>query len=355
MMNRNLHIIVSLVLCLCLLTSCTAAKPVLDEADMPPAGEVDKLGDDTDPQNGDGGHAQPSGSREAGPSVGGDAGNGGNGEGHSDAGGDEESGEIISNANRDEESDRNLPDTGDEEGTAEADINAVDRIRHALQKEDPPVVNDELIEAFFYYYIEDHGYRGPYHRYELRTLPDFGNKTKLDWDGLVLFSFMLSVHELDEAGYSYMPKETLEKTVNRLFSGLEYTHRSSSLFDYADNRYTATGWDYHGRKYYRLREISKNSDGTFEAAFDGFYFYELDTFDENYDYSGENMKALFDYADEIKPEDREQDLILEIFLRDDYADIMHVNERVDITFKLSDDPEFAFRYLSCKREWLDLM
>lgn len=332
LINRNLHIIVLLILCLCMLTSCTAANPALDEADMPPAGEVDRLGDNTDMQQDGDEQAQPSGNGDIQPSGNGD---------------------TRPSGSRDIQPGENLSDTGSDVKPAEADINAVDRIRHALLKDDPLVVNDELVESFFNYYMEDHGYRGPYHRYELRALPDFGNKTKLDWDGLVLFAFMLSQHETNAEGYSYMPKETFEKTVNRLFSDLEYTHRSSSLFDFADDRYTATGWDYHGGMYYRLREISRNSDGMFKASFDGFSFHELDSFEEQYDHVSENMKALFDYAGEIKAETRRSELVLEIFLRDDYSEIMHVDQRVDITFKLSDDPEFAFKYLSCKREWIE--
>jgi|LSQX01.3.fsa_nt_gb hypothetical protein len=309
--------LVMLILCLCLLPSCTSANPALGDADIPEPGGIAKLSDNTGLQLDDSDQVQPS-ERE----------------------------NIKSN--------ENPPDSSkNDDDSAAVEINAVDGIRSALRKDDSPKVNDELIKSFFYYQRESHGYNGPYHWYELRALPDFGNGADLDWDGLLLFAFSLFQQERDAEGYSYMPKGKFEKAVDRLFYDLEYTHKSSSLFDFTGDRYTATGWDYHGGVYYRLREISRNSDGTFAVVFDGFSFHELDTFEERYDYISENMKALFDYAGERKTEVRKDDLVLEIFLKDNYAEIMHADERVDITFGLSDDPEFAFRYLSCNRERLN--
>lgn len=347
MMNRNFHIIVSLILCLCLLSSCTAANPALDETDVLTADEAGKPGNDTGIQQDGGEQARPTGSGDAQLSESSDIEPSGSGDTQLSG-----SGDTQPSGSNDIEPGKDLSNAGSDVEPAEANISAVDRIRHELQKDDPPVVSYELIKLFFDYYRGDQAHNGPNHWYELRTLPDFGDGTELDWDGLVLFAFMLSQHEINAEGYSYMPKETLEKTVGRLFPGLEYTHRSSSLFDYDGDRYTATGWDFYGGEYYRLREISRNNDGTFRAAFYGFSFHEFDSFEEDYDYLSDNMKALINHTGEIKPDTDMSELVLELFYRDDYSEIMYANERVEITFKLSDDPEFAFKYLSCKREMI---
>ena len=65
------------------------------------------------------------------------------------------------------------------------------------------------------------------------------------------------------------------------------------------------------------------------------------------------MKALYDYVGDRNAEADTIEVLLEVFLRDNYDKILHVNEHLEITFRISSDPEFAFEYLSCERDYMD--
>lgn len=247
--------------------------------------------------------------------------------------------------------DADTPDNADQDASG---MNAVDRLRNALQADSDPRVTGELIRLFLDYQGESHGYKGPHHRYELRLLPEFGPGKALDWDGLTVFIYhMANYFEHDEEGYYFFDRELFDKTAGRLLPGLEYRHRRSMYFDYDNGIYKSTGWDMHGGVYYRLKSISVDDRETFTASFDGFHFYELDGFGEPYDSVGENMKAMYDFVGDRNAGADFDEVLLEIFLRDDYDEILSVNEHLEITFRISSDPVFAFEYLSCAREYLD--
>ena len=243
------------------------------------------------------------------------------------------------------------PDNADQEASG---MNAVDRIRDALKDNVSPAVTGELIRLFLDYQGESHGYKGPNHRYELRLLPEFGPGKTLDWDGLTAFIYyMANYFEHDEEGYYFFDAELFDETAGRLLPGLEYKHRRSMYFDYKNGIYKATGWDMHGGTYYRLKSISGDDRGTFTASFDGFHFYEFDDFGEPYGSVGENMKAMYDFVGDRNADADFHEVLLEILLREDYDEILNVNEHLEITFRISSDPEFAFEYLSCTREYLE--
>jgi hypothetical protein len=234
--------------------------------------------------------------------------------------------------------------------------NAVDRLRNALLDNKTPAVTGELIRLFFEYQGEHHGYKGPRHQYELRLLPEFGPGKTLDWDGLTVFVYHMAnyfVH--DEEWNYYFSEELFDETARRLLPDLEYKHRSSGYFGYNKEKglYISAGWDMHGYNRYRLKSISGDGEGTFTASFDGFHFYETDYFGEPYNSVGKNMKALYDYVGDRNAEADTIEVLLEVFLRDNYDKILHVNEHLEITFRISSDPEFAFEYLSCERDYMD--
>jgi len=248
------------------------------------------------------------------------------------------------------------PEDPNETDQVSDDLNAVDRIRNALKDIDSPAVTDELVRLFFDYQGESHRYKGPKHRYELRLLPEFGPGKTLDWDGLTVFIFFMSnhlEHDQDEEGSVFFSRELFDETARRLLPGLKYKHRRSAYFYYENGVYKATGWDMHGGVYYRLKSISRDDKGTFTASFDGFVFHENDYFGAPYDMISENMKAMYDYVGGKRADTADEDeVLLEIFLRDDYDEILHVDQHLEITFRISSDPLFAFEYLSCTREYL---
>jgi len=328
MKSKKVTIAIVLFALICLLSSCTAA----NEAAAPGDGDAVQTGAGDTVQPGDATSGLKNSTAENAGTENGTAGNVGS--------------DRITDENTDSENLREYVSGTDE-------LNAADRIRNALQSNDNPAVNDDLIRLFFEYQLESHNSKGPYHQYELRMLPEFGEKKALDWDGMTVFiHFMANSFKSDDEGYSFFTGEEFDRTADRLFADLDYQHRSSSYFKYAQGIYKSTGWDVNGGVYYRLKEISRDGSGIFTASFDGFAFHEFDSFDASADEVSENMKAVIDYAGDRKNEAGMHDILLEIFLRDNYDEILHTNQHLKISFRLSSDPEFAFEYLSCEREYL---
>ena len=223
-------------------------------------------------------------------------------------------------------------------------------IKTTLQNSASPVIDEELVALFFNYYIEDHQYGGPYHSYELRLLPNFAAREAPDWDQLTQFVFMMSTQvERDYDGTYTLSKKGFEETVDRFFADIEYSHDSSAFLHLVEDTYTPTGWGIHDSVYYRLYELSKIGEDTFRAAFDGFWFWEEDGFSQPYDEVSENMRAVMDYVEERKLEGKKVDIILKILQDPHYSELLKKGEHLEITFKLSSEPEYAFTYLSGKR------
>jgi len=203
-------------------------------------------------------------------------------------------------------------------------------------------VSDKLIESFFSYYLDN--------QYELRFLPVFGDEKTpdSDWDTLTLFALCLCESERNAEGYSVIPTSEFERIVRILFSPFEYTHRSSSLFNYDDaTGYTAVGFGIHGGMFYRLKSLTRDEQDVWSAAFDGFSFDEFDFMspEQGGDYYSANMEALIEYSGGKYPDDVWAAL-LKLFLQGDYDDILLSDQFVEITFKLQDDLLHPLLYLS---------
>ena len=201
--------------------------------------------------------------------------------------------------------------------------------------------DEELIRAAW-------AYQEQYGSYEWRALPDFQPDGTVDWDQLTFFVFrMCGDIGQNEAGYLTITAEAFDGVVRRYLPDLTYTHHGSSFFTYADGVYTATGWDYGGIVYYRPVSAEALGDGTYAVVLEGFNFYEMDFLPGESGYSP-TMEAVLSYAGGW-PEDME-DTLLEIFLREDYDQILPVFERLELTVRLSGDMASPLMYLSCQRE-----
>ncbi len=357
MMIKRIVIGTALILCLCLLPSCTQADPAADDTDIPQSNKINAPDDDSiSPDDNDTATDDDGSVPDDNDTATDDDGSVPDDEDtlhkpdkNSDRADNDETASV------DHEDLQAVGSDTDETG-ADSSTNAVDEIRNVLKNTDTPVVNDELIKLFFDYQNESHEYKGPHHRYELRLLPQFGAGAgkAFDWDGLTVFVYHMANHfEHDDEGNYFFPEEVFDRTADRLLPDLEYNHKSSGFFDYAQGIYMSTGWDMLGGVYYRLKDISRDGDGVYTVSFDGFSFHELDTFEASYNEVSENMKAVFDYTGDRKTDAKVAEILLEIFQEDNYDEILHVNENVEITFRLSSDPEFAFEYLSCDREYIE--
>jgi len=250
------------------------------------------------------------------------------------------------------------PEDSNETEQVSDGLNAVDRIRNALKDIDSPAVTDELVRLFFEYCEEDLVRGHPYHRDELRLMPEFGPGKAPDWHSLVRYIYLMTFRsEPDEEGKirfsDSFSRETFDRTAARLFPELRIKHRSSVNFDYENGVYKASaGWDAHGRAYFRLKSISRDDKGIYTASFDVFHFSEGEYFGQPYDEVTGNLKAVYDYVGDRNSDADEGEVMLEIFLRDDYGEILRADEHLEITFRISSDPAFAFEYLSCTREYL---
>ena len=189
------------------------------------------------------------------------------------------------------------------------------------------------------------------HQYEWRALPDFGPEEAVDWDQLTLFVFHMSeMLGRNPEGYLTIDGETFDAVVSRYFPDLTYTPHSSAFFTYSDGVYTATGWDFGGTTYYRPVSAEALGDGRYTMVLDGFAFHEMDFVPGESGYSPA-MEAVMNYAGGW-PEDLDS-VLLEIFLREDYREILPVSQRVEITFRLGGEGDPPFQYLGCSRTWME--
>jgi hypothetical protein len=236
---------------------------------------------------------------------------------------------------------------------AEENSNAlnIEALRDTLQNAEL-TVSDDLISLFYNYY--NMTYDEITHSLELRLLPSFDRGETPQWDALTHFIFYPADKEKTENGGYFIPRENLKAAVNRFFPSFEYTDRDSDFLQYTNGGYVPVGWDDNGSVFYRLTRISKDADGVYKAMFDGFWTNETDFWPEEESVS-HNAKAIFEAAG-VKEFSSSRDVskvMLQILLRDDYAEILELGEQVSIAFKLSDDPDYAFQYLSCERTRLN--
>ncbi|WP_157609548.1 hypothetical protein [Syntrophomonas zehnderi] len=215
----------------------------------------------------------------------------------------------------------------------------------SLLKHDNLKVSEDLISQFFKYYRMN--------PYELAMLPAFASPEQADWDQFTLYIYMNFVSPRNEAKYEnlddVLTKEKFAKTVNKYFGRINYTDRGSSYLTYDNGVYCIKPGDTMRHGYYRLTNISKDTDGIYTAVFDGLFFGELESSDL-YEDATPNIKAIRDAAGttEAMQKAEFEKTVLDIFLKPNYNQILRMTEKVTIQFTLSGDDTFPFAYKSCK-------
>ncbi len=205
-------------------------------------------------------------------------------------------------------------------------------------------VSEDLISSFFQYYRLN--------TYELSMLPTFNPSKQADWDKFTLYIYANFARPRNEAKYEKygeLTKEKFAETVSKYFGKVDYTDKGSSYLTYSDGIYSFKPGDTMRNGYYRLIDISKNTNDIYTAEFDGLFFEETE-FSALYQDATPNMKAIRDAAGttENMQKTEFEKTVLDIFLKADYNKILNMTEKVTIQFTLSVDDTFPFMYKSCK-------
>lgn len=206
-------------------------------------------------------------------------------------------------------------------------------------------VSEDMISQFFQYYSLN--------TYELSMLPTFNLSKEADWDQFTLYIYLNFTHPRNEAKYENfsdeLTKEKFAETVSKYFGEVNYTDQGSSYLTYADSIYSIKPGDAMRNGYYRLIDISKNTNGIYTAIFDGLFFGETE-YSDLYQNATPNIKAIRDFAGttETMQKAEFEKTVQVIFLKADYNKILNMTEKVTIQFTLSDDDTFPFVYKSCE-------
>lgn len=205
----------------------------------------------------------------------------------------------------------------------------------------PLAVTDELIEKFYNYYASNER--------NFSLLPDFKAREPINWDELTLFIFTQyqSLFPVEDYRDS-LTKEEFHDMVNTLLTDVEYTDQSSMYLNYDQGIYTCGNFDVGGYTYYRLIAINKNTEDLYTATFDRLYFYEMETGEPE---QSKNTKVIYDSvgATELLQTRDFQPALLNIFLQDNYNEILDMTGTITVQFKLSNNALFPFIYQSCTR------
>lgn len=204
----------------------------------------------------------------------------------------------------------------------------VSPLRTTLASSSTVNIDDTLIELFYDYYT--------YNAMELRLLPTFRPGEQPSWDAMSFFVFAMSC-DMDT---SVVPMPLFDNTFMRFFIPYKYSHKSSAQLDLTSEGYVPLDWSIEGEMFYRLSAISKDPSGIYSATFNG---YLVDGNDES-----KNWKAITAESD-----NQDHDVakaIKSIFKNPDYQNILEKSQTVTTTFKLSNDADYAFTYLSCTRK-----
>ncbi len=216
----------------------------------------------------------------------------------------------------------------------------------SLLKQGNLKVSEDLISQFFQYYRMN--------LYELAMLPAFAFSEQADWDQFTLYVYMNFVSPRNEAKYEnfndVFTKEKFAKTVNKYFGKMNYTDRGSLYLKYANGVYYIKPGDTMRHGYYRLTNISKDTNHIYTAVFDGLLLGEGES-SYSYEQSTPNIKAIRDAAGtaEVMQKTEFEKTVLDIFLKPNYNKILSMTEKVTIRFTLSGDKDFPFIYKSCNR------
>jgi len=206
-------------------------------------------------------------------------------------------------------------------------------------------VSEDLISQFFKYYRLN--------TYELSMLPPFTSPEQADWDQFTLYIYLNFVSPRNEAKYENfddeLTKDKFSRTVHKYFGDVDYSDRESSYLTYEDGIYYIKPGDTMRNGYYRLIDISKDTNGVYTAIFDGLFFSETE-YSDLYQDATPNIRAIRDAAGttEMMQKTEFEETVLDIFLKSDYNKILDMTEKVTVQFSLSDDDTFSFVYKSCE-------
>lgn len=219
-------------------------------------------------------------------------------------------------------------------------ISGDEGLPYKLAATDPLVVSPDLIQSFYQYYLD--------HPYELSCLPNFSSAETINWHELTLFVYLAYLDEIDEnVRNDGLSQEKFGEIVQRYFGKIDYLDASSPYLVYENGQYQCQNFDVSGVWYYRLKNIAKDSQNVYTASFDTLYFEETEMTELE---TSANTAAIYQYANsqpELSNEAWHQ-TIDEIFQRDDYQDILAINQTTTIQFIISDDKN-PFIYLSCQK------
>ncbi len=193
----------------------------------------------------------------------------------------------------------------------------------------PIEVDNELIEAFYDYYRDN--------PYELSMLPEFDEQKMPKRDAIATYVYLNSE---DKTKTDYV------KVFKDLLVGLDSDYYDVGNYEFEDETFFGENEPKIG--YFRVKDVYKKSDeDTYVATFDALYFAELDLF-EDYDFSSDNTKTIRDYKKTTEPlqSDELNKTIGEIFLRDDYDQIIEFSNTIEINFIIDED-NTPFIYKSC--------
>ena len=217
-----------------------------------------------------------------------------------------------------------------------------------LLSQEPLAVTDTLITSFFDYYDERPD--------ELAYLPEFAQNHPPNWDELTLYTFLV-IDSFGEEPIATWPKqftsEQFRRTIQRFLGDVSYIDQPSDFFEYQDGIYTVMGFDTLGTTFFRLKAIERHEENVYQAKFDCLYIDESD-FGAYYNMEEEpthNMRVIMEFADRLgKGVDIERSLA-QIFLRDDYDQLLELNGEITIRFSLSGDDQLPFAYHACTRTY----
>ena len=189
---------------------------------------------------------------------------------------------------------------------------------------------------------------------EIAYMPEFSATEKPDWDDLTRYIYYIDMQENNFNILSWtISKDEFRLLVEKYLPTASYTDGPSMYLNYDNECYTVGGFDNLGSNHFRLSDLTVDEEGIFTAQFVVAYFDEFMTVD--IDNPPPNLQALYDFSNlegELSGA-QVREIVEEIFLLDNYQDILDMTYYMTIEFRLSDDEEAPFQYLSCHRERLD--
>ena len=189
---------------------------------------------------------------------------------------------------------------------------------------------------------------------EIAYMPEFSAAEKPDWDDLTRYIYYIDMQENNFNILSWtISKDEFRLLVEKYLPTASYTDGPSMYLNYDNECYSVRGFDFVGSNHFRLSDLTVDEEGIFTAQFVVAYFEEFMTVD--IDNPSPNLQALYDFSnlEGILSGAQVREIVEEIFLLDNYQDILDMTYYVTIEFRLSDDEEAPFQYLSCHRERLD--